>query len=173
MASKYNILFVPPIEIRRKVSPIRTRICKMVHSTQALQYPIHMSLISGGFQVKNYSTFEKELRLLCKKEKSMTLKTEKFTAVLPDRFWTGIHIVRTEELTKLQKGLQILRNKYAIKEEKHQFHPLHITLAFPAKVDGLKKIKCPIGSIVLDRVTIVKKDAEIAPYKIYKHIKIG
>ena len=54
MAPKYNLLFVPYLENRKKISPLRYKICKTVHSTQALQYPVHMSLISGGFQVKNY-----------------------------------------------------------------------------------------------------------------------
>jgi 2'-5' RNA ligase len=173
MAPKYNLLFVPHFKDRKKISPIRAKICKEVHSTQALQYPVHMSLISGGFQVKDYSKFEQELRLLCSKEKSLKLKTEKFTAVLPERFWTGIHVVRTDEITELQNRLQTLRNKFAFKKEEHKFHPLHITLAFPAKVDGLAKIKCPINSMNLNRITIVKKEKELAPYRIFKHIKIA
>jgi 2'-5' RNA ligase len=173
MAPKYNLLFVPHFEDRKKISPLRSKICKEVHSTQALQYPIHMSLISGGFQVKDYKKFETELRVLCSEEKSLKLKTEKFTAVLPDRFWTGIHITRTDEITELQKKLQSLRNKFALEKEEHKFHPLHITLAFPAKVDGLTKIKCPVNSMNLDRITIVRKDKELAPYRIFKHIKIA
>ena len=107
------------------------------------------------------------------KEKPLKIKTEKFTAVLPERFWTGIHIVRTDEITELQKRLQTLRNKFSLESEEHKFHPLHITLAFPAKVDGLTKIKCPVNSMILDRITIVKKDKELAPYRIFKHIKIA
>ena len=173
MAPKYNLLFIPHFQDRKKISPLRSKICNKVHSTQALQYPIHMSLISGGFKVKDFSKFEESLKQLCKNEKPLKLKTEKLTAVLPDRFWTGIHITRTDKITELQKKLQSLRNKFALEKEEHKFHPLHITLAFPAKVDGLTKIKCPINSMSLDRITIVKKDKELAPYRIFKHIKIA
>lgn len=77
------------------------------------------------------------------------------------------------KLQNYKKKIQSLRNIYAIKKEVHKFNPLHITLAFPAKVDGLKKIKCPVNSMILDRITIVKKEKEQAAYKIFKHIKIA
>lgn len=145
----------------------------MVYSTQALQYPIHMSLISGGFQMKNYIEFENELKKLCKNEKPLILKPKNYTSIIPNRFWTGIEIKRTDKIKRLQIKLQKLRNKHAIKKEEHQFHPLHITLAFPAKVENLQKIKSPVDSMVLDRITIVRRDNSSKPYKIYKHIKIG
>ncbi len=172
MVAKYNLLFVPHLEDRKKITPLRSKLCKKVNSTQALQYPVHMSLISGGFKLKNYSKFEQELIELCNKEKHLELKTEKFTSVLPDRFWTGIHISRKSTITEFQKRLQKLRNKFAITKQKHEFHPLHITLAFPAKVRGLEKIKCPVNSMILDRVTIVKSEKELTPYRILKHINI-
>jgi 2'-5' RNA ligase len=145
----------------------------LTHSTEALQYPVHMSLLSGGFQTKNYFGFEKELREICKKEKPLKVHSEKLTGVLPDRFWTGINIVKSDEVKKLQLKLQKLRNKFADKKEKHNFHQLHITFAFPAKVGGLKKFKSPVGSMIFDRITIVKKEKKFAPYRIYKHIKIS
>jgi hypothetical protein len=173
MTSRYNILFVPHLNDRKKISSLRSKICELVHSTQALQYPIHMSLISGGFETNYYSKFEKELKELCKKEKAITIQSEKLTGVLPDRFWTGIHILQSDNIKKLQIKLQKLRNKYANKKGEHNFHPLHITLAFPAKVEDLKRLKSPVNFMLFDRVTIVKKDKELAPYRIYKHIKIG
>ena len=171
--AKYNLFFVPHFEDRKKISKLRSKICQLVHSTQALQYPVHMSLISGGFYTKNYPFFEKSLRELCKKENSLKLRAEKFTAVLPDRFWTGIHIIRNNKIKLLQKKLQVLRNKFADKTEKPGFIRLHITLAFPAEVDGLDRIKSPIELMNFDRITIVKKENETAPYRIFKHIKIA
>jgi len=49
MTTKYNLFFIPEFSDRKKISKLRRNICKKVHSTQALQYPVHMSLISGGF----------------------------------------------------------------------------------------------------------------------------
>ena len=173
MTAKYNIFFVPPTDDRIKIASLRSKVCKLVHSTQALQYPVHMSLISDGFEVKKYSTFEKELKEFCKNQKAITLKAEKLVRILPDRFWAGIQVIKTGELTQLQTDLQRLRNQYALKKEEHSFHPPHITLAFPAKVDDLKKMKNPVTLIKLDQITIVKKENEEAPYRIYQHLKLG
>lgn len=170
---KYNIFFVPTPLDRKKISDLRSRICKKVHSTQALQYPVHMSLISSGFKVKNYSFLLQSLNKLCHKIKPLKVQIKPTTQVLPNRFWTGITIVRTKELTTLQKKLQALRNQFAPEREKLEYHPLHITLAFPAKVDELKIVKCPIKSMKLDRITLVKKERDQTPYKIIKHIKVS
>jgi len=132
-----------------------------------------VSLISSGFNARDYAAFENELRGFCRHEKPFAIKAEGFTSVLPDRFWTGIHISRTEKLARFQKKLQDLRNKHATKKEKHIFRPPHITLAFPAKVDGLKKFKNPVVSMEFDRITVVKKEEELGPYRIVKHVKIG
>lgn len=170
---KYNIFFVPPLSERKKISSLRSEICKKVHSTQALQYPVHMSLISSGFKVKDYSSLLQSLNRLCHKIKPLKVQIKPTTQVLPNRFWTGIAIVRTKELTTLQKRLQTLRNKFASKSEKLEPHPLHITLAFPAKVDELKIVKCPLRNMKLDRITLVKKERDQTPYKIIKHIKVS
>ena len=172
MIPKYNIFFVPHLKNKKKISPLRASICKQVHSTQALQFPIHMSLISGGFKIKNYSKFENELKILCNMQNPMELEAEKSTSIIADRFWTGIHIKQTNHIKQFQIKLQELRNKFADKVEKHYFHPLHITLAFPAKVENLKPIKCPVKILKFDRITIAKKEKENAPYRIYKHIKL-
>ncbi|MCD4759486.1 2'-5' RNA ligase family protein [archaeon] len=171
MAQRYNLLFVPHIKNRKKISSLRASICKQAYSIQALQYPVHMSLISGGFSTKDYSSFEKELKEICKKQDSIILKSKKTTDVLPNRFWTGISILRSGRVKRLQLKLQALRNRFADKKEKHYFRPLHITLAFPAKVDGLKKLKCPVKNLSFDRVTIVRK--EELPYRIFKHVKFA
>ena len=57
---KYNILFVPDINDKKRLSELRYKVCKLVHSNQALQYPVHMSLISKGFETNNYEIFQKE-----------------------------------------------------------------------------------------------------------------
>ncbi|MBS3174823.1 hypothetical protein J4440_03005 [Candidatus Woesearchaeota archaeon] len=123
---KYNILFVPDINDKKRLSELRYKVCKLVHSNQALQYPVHMSLISKGFETNNYEIFQKELKEICKNQKSLIIKTEKFTSILPKRFWTGIHIKNTKELKDFQIKLQSLRNKYSVK--KKNIHFIHYTL---------------------------------------------
>ena len=175
MAPRYNLFFVPHPEDRKRISPLRRDICRQVHSTQALQYPVHMTLVSRGFSAGDFPSFERDLRSICRGQKRMVLRAEGMTSVLPDRFWTGIHIIKTGGITRLQLKLQELRNKYADKSEreKHPLHPPHITLAFPAKVEGLREVECPVKHMRFDRVTIVKKERMLAPYRIYKHIKFA
>lgn len=173
MAPKYNLFFIPKIDNRKKLSELRKKICKQTRSTYALNYPLHMSLISGGFNTKNYSSFEKELKIICKNQNKMILQTEKLLGILPKIFWTGINIRRTKEIKKLQTELQSLRNKFANKKGRHLFRPLHITFAFPAKVEKLKSMICPIKKMEFDRIAIVKKDTEDSKYKIFKYIKFS
>ena len=126
---KYNLLFVPRIWNRLYLSLIRRSVSKKVYSTQALQYPVHMSLISSGFYLQNYEKFEKELVELLKNEKPFEVVTEgSETVVLPEKFWTGIHIQRNPEITNLQSKLQNLRNLYT--EEKKGFKRRTITHYF-------------------------------------------
>ena len=169
---KYNLLFIPHFNDRVKISSLRKSICKRVFSTQALQYPVHMSVISGGFEVHDYKKFEAELKDLLKKEKPVDLNPEKMeTFVLPEKFWTGIHIDRAEEITQLQTKLQDLRNKHTDDKKELKVGQLHITLAFPAKVDELKPSKCPVEKMYLDRISIVKRvGGPTSPYKLVKHI---
>ena len=169
---KYNLFFVPEFKDRRKISPLRSKICNLVHSTQALQYPVHMSLISGGFKTNDFALVEKTLKEFCKKQQPFVLRAEKDITILPHRFWVGISIKRTNELKKLQTDLQTIRNKYSIKKEKHLFHPLHITLAFPAKVENLEKTKNPVAEFIFDKITVVKRGKD-NKYRIYKKIRFG
>lgn len=171
---KYNLLFVPHLVDRVKLNYFRRKICKSVFSTQALQYPVHMSLISGGFFLKDYDEFEKELKSILSKTKPITLHSESSKSfVLPEKFWTGIHINRNDEITSLQGSLQCLRNKYADEKKELKTSQLHITFAFPAKVDELVPVNVPIKEFNLDRVTIVKKyPGEMNPYVIHKHLKL-
>jgi 2'-5' RNA ligase len=170
---KYNILFVPKIKDRLKLGLIRRSISKKVFSTQALQYPVHMSVISGGFYVTDYNKFEESLRGLLKKEKPIEIFSEGLNSfVLPEKFWTGIHINRNVEITNLQHKLQNIRNLYTEEKKDLKEGQLHITFAFPAKVDELKPIKLPVTKFLIDRITIVKKEGELAPYRIHKHIKL-
>lgn len=111
--------------------------------------------------------------MLCEKEKPVRVLLEKYTGVLPDRFWTGIHILRTNHITAMQKRLQKLRNTFATQKEEHPHNRLHITLAFPAKVDMLHKTKSPIDFLIFDRITIVRKEKNGEAYKIMKHIPFG
>ena len=171
---KYNILFVPKIKDRIKLGLIRRKICKKVFSTQAMQYPVHMSVISGGFHVTDYNKFEESLIGLLKKEKPFEIVSEGPNSfVLPEKFWTGIHINRNVDITNLQYKLQNIRNLYTEEKKDLKEGQLHITFAFPAKVDELKPIKLPVTKFFVDRITIVKKvGGEQASYKIHKHIKL-
>ena len=171
---KYNLLFVPRIWNRLYLSLIRRSVSKKVYSTQALQYPVHMSLISGGFYLQNYEKFEKELVELLKNEKPFEVVTEgSETVVLPEKFWTGIHIQRNPEITNLQSKLQNLRNLYTDDKKEFKESQLHLTIAFPAKVDEIKPIKISMNKFLIDRITVVKKvGGEFSPYKVFKHIKI-
>jgi hypothetical protein len=171
---KYNLLFIPHFNDRLKISKLRRKVCKQVFSTQALQYPVHMSVISGGFEVYDFKKFEAELKDLLKTQKPIILNPEKNeTFVLPEKFWTGIHIDRTEEITEFQTKLQELRNKHTDDKKDLKTGQLHITLAFPAKVDELKPSKCPVNKMILDRISIVKRvGGSTSPYRLVKHLKL-
>ena len=171
MAPRYLIAFVPHLKDRKKITPLRAKACKITHSTQALQVPVHFSL-TKTVTLRNINSFEKELMQLCSKEKKQMLKLRPFTDVLPDRFWSGISIIASKELIRLHKKLEELINKYAVKKSYMRFTP-HITLTFPAKVESLEKMKVPFKKLEMDRITILKKDEERAPYKIYKYIKLA
>jgi hypothetical protein len=171
---KYNLLFVPHFKDRIKLGLLRRKICKQVFSTQALQFPVHMSVISGGFYVNDYQVFEKELKDLLSKENSFYVEAEGDKSfVIPEKFWTGVHINRNSKITSLQHKLQNLRNNHTDDKKSLKEGQLHITFAFPAKVDELKPIKIPVSSLLIDRITIVKKiGGELAPYRIHKHINL-
>ena len=173
MVTSYNVFFVLRLDQRKKITALRSAVCKQVHSTQALQYPVHMSLISGGFQTNNLAAFEKTLRDLCRQQKPMNLRAHKHTSVLPNRFWTGIMITRSAQIKRLQEKLQKLRNDFAQEKQTHQFHPLHITLAYPARVDDLKEITCPVDSLIFDRVCVARKKGPGKPYRIWKYVSFG
>lgn len=171
---KYNLLFIPHLKDRLKLNLIRRKISKQIFSTQALQYPVHISVISGGFYVDDYEKFENQLKELLKKEKPFEVSSESQESfVLPEKFWTGIHINRNIEITNLQYKLQNLRNLFSDEKKDLKEGQLHITFAFPAKVDELKPIKLPMTKFLIDRITVVKKIGnESAPYRIHKHINL-
>lgn len=170
MAPKYAIFFIPELEDRKKISKLRSKMCKLCHTTQALQYPVHTSLASGT-ELKDYSLFEKEIKELCKNHKPLTIYAEKNTSVLPDRFWTGIHIKKSKKLLDFKNKLESIKNKHSTKPVKMYFVP-HITLAFPAKVDNIEPAKNPVTKLILNRIAIVKKERKGAPYRIHKYIKL-
>ena len=169
MESLYALFFIPELKDRKKISKIRSKMCKLCHTTQALQYPVHMSLACGTV-LKDYSKFEKELKQFCKEQKSFIIHSEKNISVLPDRFWMGISIKKSDELLFLKNKVESLKNKHSIYPKKMSFDP-HITLAFPAKVDNILPIENPITEIVVNRITIVRKEKKGEPYRIFKHIK--
>jgi len=171
MAPKYAIYFIPELEDRKKISKLRSKMCKLCHTTQALQYPVHMSL-TFGTELKDYDLFEKEIREFCKKTKSFTITSEKNTSVLPNRFWTGISFKNSKTLSNFKNNLESLKNRHSVKSVKMNFVP-HITLAFPAKVDSVKSVKNPVSKFVLNRIAIVKKEQKGAPYRIHKYIKLA
>ena len=171
MAPKYAIYFIPELEDKKKISQLRSKMCKLCHTTQALQYPVHMSLASGT-ELKNYELFEKEIKKFCKKTKSFTINAEKNTSVLPDRFWTGISFKNSKKLSDFKNNVESIKNRHSIKSVKMYFVP-HITLAFPAKVDNIEPIKIPVSKFDFNRNAIVKKERKGAPYRIHKYIKLA
>ncbi|MBI2662106.1 2'-5' RNA ligase family protein [Candidatus Woesearchaeota archaeon] len=170
MAPRYQIFFVPHLKDRTKISDLRNNLCKKCNSTKALQYPVHMSFI-GGTKIKNYRDFEDDLKKFCSKEKKQILKTGKYTEIVKKRGWSGIHIEPTKELLRFRKKLRALVGKHTLERRAMRFIP-HITLVFPADVSKLKKIKNPVQNLLMDRITIAKKEESGVPYRIYKHIKI-
>ncbi len=170
MVPRYQVFFVPHTKERKKLSSLRSKLCKECKSNKALQYPVHMSFI-GGTKIKNYKDFEKDLKTFCSKEKKQILKTSKYTEIVKERGWSGIHIEPTKELLKFRKKLRTLVGKHALERRAMRFIP-HITLVFPADVSKLRKIKNPIQNLLMDRLTIAIKEKTGAPYKTYKHIKI-
>jgi hypothetical protein len=173
MKYTYNIFFVPNMTDRKIISKQRTLACKKTHSTQALQYPVHISLISGGFTTNNYKELEQELRALCKEQSPIKLQCEEKTVVIPERFWTGIHIQRMKKVKKFQEKLQELRNKYADEKQTHHYRPLHITYSYPAIVKHVKPEKSPVRTLAINHITIVrKKTGENNKYTIHKHIPL-
>lgn len=171
MTPKYAIYFIPEFEDRKKISKLRSEMCKLCHTTQALQYPVHMSL-AYGTELKDYALFEKEIRDFCKKTKSFTLHAEPNISMLPDRFWMGIHIDHSSQLLHCKNTIESIKNKYSTQSSTMDFLP-HITLAFPAKVDDLDPVKNPVLRFHFNRIAIVKKEQEGKPYRIHKYIKLA
>jgi 2'-5' RNA ligase len=170
MAPRYQIFFVPHTNERKKLSKLRKKLCKKCKSNKALQYPVHMSFISGT-KIKDYNKFEENLKTFCSNEKKLILKTSKYTKIVKERGWSGIEIELNKELYSFRKKLRALVGKHELERRAMRFIP-HITLVFPADVSGLKKIKNPVGDLLMDRLTIAKKEKSGTPYKICKHIKI-
>lgn len=171
MSQTYNIYLVPKIEDRKKISKLRQEICKKTYSTQALQYPVHLSL-TAGTKIKDYLVFEKELINLCKKLKQIKLiPTKKTTDILKEFFWTGISFEKNLDLIEIQKQLEDLKNKHSLNKREIDFKP-HITLSYPPKVDDLKPSFNPVNELIFDKITIaIKKDSD-KKYTIYKHYKL-
>ena len=170
MKPKYAIYLIPELKDRKKISNLRSKMCKLCHTTQSLQYPVHISLASGTI-IKDYSKFEKELKEFCKKQKPFTLLASKNTTVLTDRFWIGISIKNTKNLQAFKNKVESIKNKNSVKARKMYFVP-HITLAFPAKVDDIKPLKNPVAKLTFNRITIARKEKEGEPYRVYKHYNL-
>jgi len=65
MKPKYTIYLIPELKDRNKISNLRSKMCKLCHTTQSLQYPVHISLASGTI-IKDYSKFEKNSKSFVK-----------------------------------------------------------------------------------------------------------
>lgn len=168
----YNINFVPNSENKKIISSLRKEICKKCFTTQALQYPVHLSL-AGGSEIKDYDKFEKELLKLCKELKPFKIfSSENNTTINSSNYWTGLSFHNSKELSELQMKVEKLKNKYSKNYYNLNFIP-HITLAYPAKVDKLELSKNPIKELMLNKITICKKDTKRNKYKIHKHYKLG
>ena len=129
-----------------------------------------MSFILGA-KIRDYNKFEKDIKKFCKNQKQQTLITSKLTTVLPRRNWSGINIKHTKELDLFRKKIRNLISKYSLERKPMRFIP-HITLVFRTDVSKLKKIKNPVNDLLMDRLTIAKKEKDGMPYRILKHIKL-
>lgn len=172
MNQTYNINFVPKSDDKKVISQLRKEMCRKCFTTQALQYPVHLSL-AGGSEIENYDKFEKELLKLCKELKPIKIiSSDENTSINHNNYWTGLSFYKSKELSELQIKVENLKNKYSKNYYNLNFIP-HITLAYPAKVDKLKPSKNPIKELILDRITVCKKDNKRSKYKIHRHYKLG
>lgn len=170
---RYNILFVPRFEDRTKISPLRARLCRRTGSNKALQYPVHMSLVSGGFSTADIHGLIAVLQEYCKSQKAFYLYPKQRTDVLPKLRWSGIHLKNSKRLHSLRTELQKIRNSCAKDKQKHFYHPLHITCTFEADVSGLQSEDVPVHKLLFDRITITRRKSKESKYRIFKHIEFG
>lgn len=168
----YAIYFIPELPERKQISALRSQICKQCYSTQSLQYPVHLSLAQGtNIDSLVLTTLKKELTLFCKSQKPFNLKLKNKTDIRPERFWTGITINKSAQLIQFKNKIENIKNKYSFSAKKMNFAP-HVTLAYPAKVNHLQSIDIPFTKLLLNRITIVKKESCNTNWQIYKHIKL-
>ena len=173
---KYAIYFVPHLKNRRKILPLRAKLCRKYKNYENMQHPLHMTL-ALSVSMHKYKEFENELRELCSKQRPRILKAKSQTIIILKYFWSGIGIQNTMWLKGFQRKIQSLVNKYATKKEIHRFRP-HISLVYsleenPIDLSDLKPIKNPVTKFNMDRVTICKQQKEGEKYKIFKHLKLG
>ena len=168
---RYNIFFVPRLPERKILSKLRRDLCRQLHSRDALRSPVHMSLISGGMTIRDYTALKHDLKELCSAIKPIDLSVGNNIDVLPDISWVGLHITRTPPLKRFQEQLQTIRNMHAKEKQEHYFRPLHITLAHPADVRHINLIRSPFTKLLFDRITICKKYGDI--YRIHEHIPLS
>lgn len=166
----YAIYFIPHLKKRKELSKLRTKLCRKYKSNKALQYPLHMTL-TIGVQIKNYPKFEKEIRDFCKTQKSRVIKTKKYTDVLKDVEWCGIHLIKGKWLIDFQKNIQKIVDKYSINKKQRKV-PFHMTLVYGTDLKDLSKFKVPINKFTFDRITLVKKDKRGERYRVHKHINL-
>ncbi len=173
---KYSVYFVPHLKNRRKILPLRAKLCRKYKNYENMQRPLHMTL-TWGVSMHKYQEFENELRELCSKQRPRILKAKSQTIIILKYFWSGIRIQNTPWLNGFQRKIRRLVNKYATKKEKHRFWP-HISLVYsleekPIDLSNLKPIKNPVIRFNMDRVTICKQQKDGEKYKIFKHLKLG
>lgn len=173
---RYSVYFVPHLKNRKKITPIRAKLCRKYKNNENLQHPMHMTL-TWGFPIKNYKAFEKELKQLCAEQKPRVLKAKPKTSKKISIFWSGIDFEKPSWLMSLQRQIKKIVNKHAKKIERHTFWP-HISLVYslerkPIDLGDLKLVKTPVTKVKFDRITICRQKREKKKYRIFKHIKLG
>jgi 2'-5' RNA ligase len=169
---RYNIQFLPELQHRTKLRELKYRVSKKVGKSIALNFPVHMSLISGGFNTKDIDIVIQEIKEACKGLSPIDLTLGPKTDTLIKKGWVGFHVYPAEEINVIRRKLHKIRNRYATEKEKHEYHPPHITLAYPADVTNFKPISNPVKKMNFNRVTLLVSKPN-GKYKILKHFKLG
>jgi 2'-5' RNA ligase len=171
MSPLYAIYFVPRPRERLPISRLRRTLCRRYKSGKALQYPVHLSLTPGA-QIRDAKSFLVGLRRLCASFTPRVLRARRYTDVLHDRNWCGIHVQRAPWLRALRGQLLAFVRKHGKSKPPGRFMP-HITLVYRTSLLGLRPVRVPVTRFAFDRLTVVRKARSGLPYRIYRHVPFG
>jgi 2'-5' RNA ligase len=169
----YGVYFIPHLKERKRITPLRSRLCRKYKSNKALQYPVHATL-SIGVSIRNPQAFMDDIKKFCSKQKPRTLHTKPNTDIIRIRRlnWCGIHFRNDQWLRRMMTQLKRISYKHTKERRPEYFNP-HITLVYNTDLTGLKPMKTPVKRLKFDRITIVKKQTKNDSYRIYRHIGLG